>query len=113
MYDADGGLLGELRYVVGRAAGRTHCDLCEITHGAVRPKRGWIELTGRLPVPVRVVHRNERSDEVLAASDGTTPCVLARRDGALEVALGPEELRACGGDVAELERRLRAVLAAG
>ena len=112
MYDADGGLVGELRYVVGRAAGRAHCDLCDITHGAVRPKRAWIDLTARLPVPVRVVHRNERTAEVLAASDGGTPCVLARRGGALEVALGPEELRACAGDVTELERRLRTVLAA-
>ena len=33
IFDADGGLRGELRYVIDKLAGRGHCALCDITHG--------------------------------------------------------------------------------
>lgn len=39
VYDADGGLLGEAAYVVGRLCGTRHCALCDITHSAVRRRR--------------------------------------------------------------------------
>lgn len=41
IYDADGGLRGEMSYVVGKLLGRAHCGLCDITHSAVRRRRAW------------------------------------------------------------------------
>ena len=40
VYDADGGLRGELAYVLGHLAGRAECALCDITHSAVRKECG-------------------------------------------------------------------------
>ena len=108
VYDADGTLAGELRYWVGaHVTGTAHCALCEITHGTFREKARWRELAAGLPVPFEAVHLDERSPEVLAASDGYEPCVIAlRADGSAEVVLDAGELEAMDGDPEALARAL-------
>lgn len=98
VYHADGGVVGELRYAAGRLLGRTHCALCDLTHSGVRRRPEWDRVAAGLPVPVRLVHRNERDERERAASP-RTPCVLARTgDGLVEV-LGPDDLDGLGGSV--------------
>lgn len=58
VYHADGGLVGELRYVVGRMRGTVHCGLCDVTHSRVRRKASWDAMVERLGVPVRLLHLN-------------------------------------------------------
>ena len=48
VYAADGGVVGELTYVVGHLLGRTECSLCDVTHGPVRRKRAWDEMAAVL-----------------------------------------------------------------
>ncbi len=122
VYQADGGLLGELRYLVGRATGRTHCALCEITHAGVRRKAAWQHAVRELGVPVDLLHLNERPEPVRAASAGRTPCVLAQHGGVddgpagggaeLTEVLSTAELDRLGGDVTAFVRALAAGLAA-
>ncbi len=99
VYHADGGLRGELSYVFGRLRGTTHCALCDISHRGVRRKREWDSLPNRLGVPVQVVHLNERDAEIAVASEGRTPCVLARTGNGLVELLGPDHLERLHGDV--------------
>ena len=47
VYDADGTIVGEVSYWIGARLGRTHCSLCELTHGLFTAKREW-----------RVTHRD-------------------------------------------------------
>ena len=107
VYDADGGVLGELRYVLGR----NHCALCTLTHGAVRRRPGWDALVGHLSVPVRLLHRNEQDDALRPTLRDQLPCIVARGAGAQRILLGPTDLEACGADLDELERRIRRALA--
>jgi len=111
VYDADGGVAGELRYVVGHLLGRAECSLCDITHGRLRRKAEFDDLRDRIGVPFDVVHRNERTPE-LAAATGALPCVVAITSGGRDVVLGPDDLRACAGDVERFERALRDALGA-
>lgn len=76
VYDADGGLRGEIAYLAGKLAGR-HCTLCDITHSPVRRRREWDSYTASLPVPFDVVHRNERSAAVERITQGREACVVA------------------------------------
>ena len=98
VYHAEGSLLGELRYLVGRTLGRTHCALCDITHGSVRIKPAWVAARSRLPVPFDAVHLDERSPELEAVTAGRTPCVVAHTGTGLDVILGPANLAACEGE---------------
>ena len=112
VYHADGSVLGELRYVVGSRLGRTHCALCDITHGRVREKREWRAARDGLAVPFTAVHLDERSTEERDASEGRTPCVLAHHDdGSVSVLIDPPELEACGGDPAALATAISGALA--
>jgi hypothetical protein len=110
VYNADGGLLGEARYVIGHLLGTAECALCDITHSPIRRKPEWDRMVARLGVPVAVLHRNERDAALTAASGGVAlPVVLAHTDdGATHVALSAAQLAALDGSVAAFERALRA-----
>lgn len=112
VYDADGGLAGEARYVIGHLLGRAECSLCDITHGRVRRKREFDEFRVRLGIPFDVVHRNERAPEVAAATADALPCVVAVTNRGLVTVLGRVELEQCGGDVDQFERALLTAIAA-
>ena len=43
VYHADGGIVGELRYVFGKLIGTAHCALCDITHSYVSEKKSMKE----------------------------------------------------------------------
>ncbi|MGH9110843.1 MAG: hypothetical protein ACRDZN_00850 [Acidimicrobiales bacterium] len=98
VYHARGSLWGELVYVAGKLTGRAHCALCDITHGTRRRPEvdAWIEA---LPVPFDLVHLDERTDAVTAASDGATPCVLAGTAVGFVLLLGTAEIHVCDGEI--------------
>ena len=51
VYHADGGPIGEARYVIGKLLGTAHCALCDITHSPVRRKREWDRMVAELGLP--------------------------------------------------------------
>ena len=97
IYDADGGLVGELRYVVSALVGRAHWSLCDITHSWRGRKRRWDQACADAHLVVRLAHRNEVELDQLDAA-GPLPAVIARRDGTWRLVLGPEELASCESD---------------
>lgn len=97
VYHADGGVIGELRYVLGKARGSAHCALCDITHGTVRRKPEWDRACRDFPIPIRLVHLNERSaDEVKACVLGTPTILVRSGDGSVRAILGPQDLELDG-----------------
>ena len=110
VYNADGGIVGEVRYVIGHLLGTAECALCDITHSPVRRKPEWDRMLARVGVPVTALHRNELDAPLLAAMGQTPlPAVFAHRpDGTITVALSAEQLDAMGGSVSEFERAILA-----
>jgi hypothetical protein len=53
VYAADGTPLGEARYWIGARLGRTHCALCEITHGLFTERADWRRCRDQLEVGFR------------------------------------------------------------
>lgn len=97
VYHADGGVMGELRYVLGKARGTVHCALCDITHSTVRRKTAWDDASRTFPHPIRLVHLNERSPEEVAACTLGTPTVLVSfADGTYRALMGPDDLELDG-----------------
>jgi hypothetical protein len=110
VYDADGGLRGEIAYLAGKVSGR-HCTLCDITHSPVRRRREWDSYTSSLPVPFDVVHRNERSAALQRVTEGREACVVAEcGDGSQVFLLGNEDL-AQAADVAGLAQAVAHAIA--
>lgn len=112
VYDADGGLLGEAAYVLGRLRGTKHCALCDITHSTVRRRPAWDAMVARLPMPFSLLHLNEMPDDVAAkVHEVGAPVVLARTAEDLQPLLTADDLEEASGDVARFEHALRLRLA--
>lgn len=101
VYHADGGPLGEAKYIVGKLLGTAHCALCDITHSPVRRKPAWDEVVAHLGVPFRLIHLNEMTPDIAqSVAKSGSPVVLARRlDGTLAVILTPATMRELGGSI--------------
>ena len=102
VYNADGTAFGELAYFVGSRLGRTHCSLCDVTHGLLRQKSEWQACRTGLSVPFDTFHRNDQPDEVRSVTDNSAPVVVAQTDLNLVVLLRPDALSGCGGSVSAL-----------
>ena len=109
VYHADGGLVGETKYVIGSMLGTAHCSLCDITHSPIRRKREWDRMVARLGLPFDLHHLNELTPDVAAAvRRWGSPVVLARlSDGSVVPMLSGADLEAMDGSVAEFETALR------
>ena len=101
VYNADGGLVGEARYVLGHIFGLTECALCDITHSPVRRKPEWDRMVALMTVPIHVLHRNEVAAELVVLVGSTAlPIVIAHHDdGSVSEVLTAAELAALGGSV--------------
>lgn len=112
VYNADGGIVGELRYIIGHALGTTSCALCDITHSPIRRKREWDALVAELGIRVDLRHLNELDERERAAVADRAPVVLVEIDGMLSPLLDAERLTALDGSVAAFGVAVRAALEA-
>ena len=109
VYNADGGILGELSYFFGHLVGIKSCSLCDITHSPIKKKKDFKAFEKRLleerGIAFRLVHMNERTEAELAASKGREPCVLLQyEDGSISMFLDYVELKTSKGSVKSFER---------
>lgn len=112
VYNADGGLVGEARYVVGHLLGLTSCSLCDITHSPIRRKPEWDAMVQKLSVPITVVHKNELSPELSAwLEDVTLPVVVGvDTDGDFQIVVDHETLDNAGGSVQTFREQVETAL---
>ena len=110
VYHADGGIVGELRYVFGKLRGTAHCALCDITHSYVSEKKSMKECRSSSPVPFRLVHLNEQSEALKLVSEKVTPCVVAETDQGFQVIINSDELEECEKKVELFQQKLDLVL---
>jgi hypothetical protein len=101
IYNADGGLVGEARYVIGHLLGLSSCSLCDITHSPIRRKPEWDAMVQTLDIPLTVLHRNELTPELAHwVGSISLPAVVGRRDnGDSTLVLDDESLSATDGSV--------------
>ena len=111
VYDADGSIVGEVRYWVGTLFGAEHCSLCDVTHTRWGRRREFVECADRIGIPITYLHRDSVPADVRAVASGW-PCVIGRFDDEVRVLLGPPELAAVAGDVEGFESSLRSALSA-
>jgi hypothetical protein len=115
IYNADGGIVGELKYFFGHLIGIAKCELCDVTHSPIRRKASFGKLASDLKaefgLEIDLKHLNERTELEIRGSSGQEPCVLAQyADGSLGMFLDRAELAMVKGDVSKFEGLVRARL---
>jgi hypothetical protein len=116
VYNADGGVVGELKYFFGHLVGIAKCELCDITHSPIRRKASFDRLAAELKteygLDFALLHLNERTEAETKASAAKEPCVLAEYpDGSLGMFLDRQELRVVDGDIDRFAKLVWARLA--
>lgn len=109
IYNADGGLAGELAYVFGHLIGIRSCSLCDISHSPIKKKAAFKELEKHLlsehGMLVRMIHLNERNERETKASEGREPCMLLEYpDQSISMFLDATDLKALSGSVSSLKK---------
>lgn len=107
VYRADGGLVGELRYLVGHYLRGESCSLCDITHSPWRRKAEWDAAAAALGIPFDLLHLNELDPEMSAFVGDRAACVVAETDDQRVLLVTNEELTALDGSVPEFFTLLR------
>lgn len=112
VYDADGTIVGEVKYMVGKLFGTTSCALCDLTHGTkLKSRDDYKACAASLPVPVELFHRDDQPETIRALTIRKLPCIVAvHESGALAMAVEREALEACNKDVDKLATLLLALL---
>ena len=106
IYDADGSLAGELRYLVDKFLGRADCALCDLSHGwHPAGKRAWRQQQGAT-TQLTWLHRDEVPHHVLAHVSESLPCVATDTDGNVGILISKDELAGCEGNVTVFEQLL-------
>lgn len=109
VYDADGTVVGEIRYWLGARVGVTHCSLCGVTHGLFTERAAWRDWRASLTVPFELFHRDDMPGDVAAATS-SLPVVVARTDAGIVTLLGPSELDRCDGSLEQFVSALRSAV---
>jgi hypothetical protein len=109
VYNADGGVRGELAYVLGHLIGIRSCSLCDISHSPIKKKASFKELEQHLlaeqGIIVKMVHLNERNEREIKASEGREPCMLLEYpDQSISMFLDATDLKALSGSVKSLKK---------
>lgn len=106
IYDADGSLAGELRYLVDKCLGRADCALCDLSHGwNPAGKRAWRQQQGA-STQLTWLHRDEVPRHVLAHVNESLPCVAMDTQGNVDILISKGQLAGCEGDFTAFEALL-------
>ena len=109
VYDANGGIVGELSYVLGHLIGLRNCSLCDISHSPIKMKSSFKQLQHELlehhGIDVKMIHRNERNELEAKASEGREPCMLLQYpDQSISMFFDSAELKTLAGNVKSFEK---------
>ena len=86
IYDADGGILNEIKYWVNKNILKkdSACELCDISHGKIFVRLEWLKFVKELKTKykVEVLHRNELPKKI-EEQNFQLPCVVGETDDEL------------------------------
>ena len=86
IYDADGGILNEIKYWVNKNILKkdSACELCDISHGKFFVRLEWLKFIKELKTKykVRVLHGNELPKKI-EERNFQLPCIIGETDDEL------------------------------
>ena len=110
IYNAEGSLAGEIRYLWSKLRGQGRCALCDITHRGVRQKPAFQACLEDIAIPFELLPLDELGAELTELTTGQVPCILARRGRTHSILLDASALTDCDGDVGRFRKRLEQAL---
>lgn len=99
VYRADGGVKGEIRYLIGHYLKGESCTLCDITHSPFRRKAAWDQHVASLGIPFDLRHLNEIDPSLAEFIGDRAACVVAETSDGRVLLISNDELAGLDGSV--------------
>ena len=106
IYNAEGSIIGELKYLLFKYFYGFKCSMCEITHTNFSEKKEWKNEISRSSYNIKAVHLDEQPDDLYQFSNGEAPCVIAKNNKGFKFVFTNDELTSFRGDVHQFFKKL-------
>ena len=111
VYRADGGVKGEIRYLIDHYFKGESCTLCDLTHSPFRRKAAWDRHVAELGIPFDLLHLNELDPSLDEFIGDRAACVVAETSDDRILLIGNDELAELEGSVEDFFNLLNTRLA--
>ena len=99
IYQANGGLIGEISYIFRKLVLNDNCSLCKVTHRGLTRRPDWKDYLNTLNVHFELLHINEQPSEMAIYTKGHTPCIIADTGSNYVTIMNSEIIDGCNGSV--------------
>lgn len=99
IYQANGGLIGEIAYIFRKLVLNDNCSLCKVTHRGLIRKSDWKGYLNTLNIHFELLHINEQTSEMAVYTKGYTPCIIADIGDNYVTLMNSEIIDGCNGSV--------------
>ena len=99
IYNAEGSIFGELKYLYNKFIRDIKCSMCDITHNILSKKREWKKRCMVSPLKIECLHLDELPKDIENLVEGNTPCVVVKTSSTNEIIIDDKELIAMKGNV--------------
>ena len=106
IYNAEGSITGELKYLLLKYFYGFKCSMCEITHNNLFEKKEWRNQTSQSSYDIKAVHLDEQPDDLYQFSYGKAPCVVGKNSKGFKFIFTNDELNSFRGDVQQFFNKL-------
>ena len=99
IYNAEGSIFGELKYLYKKYTENIKCSMCDITHNTLSEKKEWKKRCMVSFLKIECLHLDELPKDIENLVEGNTPCVVAKTSSTNEIIIEDKELIAMKGNV--------------
>ena len=99
IYNAEGSIFGEIRYLYNKYIKDIKCSMCDITYNTLSEKKEWKKRCMVSPLKIECLHLDELPKDIENLVEGNTPCVVAKTSSTNEIIIEDKELIAMKGNV--------------
>ena len=110
IYNAEGSIFGEIRYLYNKYIKDIKCSMCDITHNSLSEKSEWRNKCKEFPVKIECLHLDELPIEIKDIVKDKAPCVVAQKRSVNEVIIKNKELTIMNGDVDSFFNHLHKII---
>ena len=99
IYNAEGSIFGEIRYIYDKYVNDIKCAMCDITHNSFIEKSEWEKKCREFPIKIECLHLDELPSDIKNIVKDNAPCVVAKTKSINELIIRNEELTSMNGNV--------------
>ena len=99
IYNAEGSIKGELKYLYKKYFKDIECSMCDITHGVFKQKKKWVSKCLASKLNIKCLHLDELPNDIKDLVINKAPCVVSQINSTNKIIINNKELANMSGDV--------------